>query len=212
MLDRPQSKEEEIANSVSHGLGFLLAVAAAPILIIATAEQGKTANVVAASIYAATMVMVYLSSAIYHALPPSRTKRLYEKIDHGAIYLFIAGTYTPFALGALAGVLGWTLFGVVWGLAAVGLVLKTFGGLTHPLLSTGLYLVMGWLAVIVAVPFLERVSPAGVAWLFAGGVAYTAGVGFYLTDARLKFGHFIWHLFVMTGTTCHFFAVLWYAA
>lgn len=210
--ERPQSRVEELANSLSHGFGFLLALAAAPVLIVATAQRGHTANIVGACVFAVTMVLLYLTSAVYHAAPPSRVKRLYAKLDHSAIYLFIAGSYTPFALGVLDGVWGWTLFGLVWGLAAVGLVLKTFDKLSHPLLSTGLYLVMGWLVVIAAVPLLERVSPAGVAWLFAGGIAYTAGVAFFLTDARLKFGHFVWHLFVMAGTTCHFFAVLWYAA
>ena len=209
--DRPQSTTEEIANSLSHGIGFLVALAAAPVLIVATAQHGHTANIVGASVFAITMVILYLSSAVYHAAPPSPAKHLYAKLDHSAIYLFIAGSYTPFALGVLNGAWGWTLFGLVWGLAAMGLTLKAFGRLSHPLLSTGLYLAMGWLVVIAAVPLLERVSPAGVAWLFAGGVAYTAGVAFYLTDARLKFGHFVWHLFVMTGTTCHFFAVLWYS-
>jgi len=212
MHDRPQSFAEEIANSVSHGIGFLLALAAAPILIVATVQQGNAANIVGACVFAITMVMVYLSSAVYHAMPPCRTKRLCEKLDHGAIYLFIAGSYTPFALGALHGVWGWTLFGLVWTIAAVGLVLKAYNKLSHPLLSTGLYIAMGWLVVIAAVPLLERVAPAGVAWLVAGGLAYTGGTVFYLTDARVKFGHFIWHLFVMAGSTCHFFAVLWYSA
>lgn len=212
MQDRPQSLAEEIANSLSHGLGLLAALASAPILIVATAQQGRLANIVGASIFAATMVMLYLSSTLYHATPPSRAKLLCAKIDHCAIYLFIAGSYTPFALGALSGAWGWALFTAVWSLAVVGLLLKVFDRLNHPLLSTGFYLAMGWLVVIAAVPLLERVSMAGVVWLFCGGIAYTAGVAFYLTDARLKFGHFIWHLFVMAGTTCHFFAVLWYSA
>ena len=212
MHDRPQSIAEERANSLSHGLGLVLALAAAPVVIFAAARQGNALNIAGASVFAATMVMLYFSSALYHALPPGRAKRLCAKFDHGAIYLFIAGSYTPFAFGPLHGAWGWTLFGLIWGLAAVGLALKAFGRLAHPFLSTGLYLAMGWLVVIAAVPLLERVSPAGVAWLVAGGIAYTAGVAFYLTDARLKFGHFVWHLFVMAGTTCHFFAVLWYSA
>lgn len=212
MRDRPQSIAEERANSLSHGFGFLLTLVAAPVLIVAAARQGNAANIVGASVFAITMVMLYFSSALYHALPSGRAKRLCAKIDHGAIYLFIAGTYTPFSLGVLNGAWGWTLFGLIWGLAAMGLALKAFDKLSHPLLSTGLYLAMGWLVVIAAVPLLERVSTAGVLWLVAGGVAYTAGVAFYLTDGRLKFGHFVWHLFVMAGTTCHFFAVLWYSA
>jgi len=212
MHDRPQSIAEERANSLSHGVGFLLALVAAPLLIIAAARQGNALNIVGASVFAITMVMLYFSSALYHALPPGRAKHRCGKIDHGAIYLFIAGTYTPFSLGVLNGVWGWTLFGLIWGLAVVGLVLKAFEKLSHPLLSTGLYLAMGWLVLIAAVPLLERVAPAGIGWLVAGGLAYTVGVFFYLTDARYKFGHFVWHLFVMAGTTCHFFAVLWYSA
>jgi hemolysin III len=212
MQDRPQSIAEERANSLSHGFGFLLSLVAAPVLIIATARQGNALNIVGASVFAITMVMLYLSSTLYHALPPGRAKHRFGKIDHGAIYLFIAGTYTPFSLGVLNGAWGWTLFGLIWGLAAAGLVLKAFDKLSHPLLSTGLYLAMGWLVVIAAVPLLERVSTAGVGWLVAGGLAYTVGVFFYLTDARFKFGHFVWHLFVMAGTSCHYFAVLWYSA
>jgi len=212
MRDRPQSSAEEKANSLSHGFGFLLALAAMPVLIVGAARQGNAANIVGVSIFAVTMAMLYLSSALYHALPPGRAKCRCAKLDHGAIYLFIAGSYTPFALGVLNGAWGWTLFALIWGLAAIGLALKAFDKLSHPLLSTGLYLAMGWLVVIAAVPLLERVSTAGVVWLVAGGIAYTAGVFFYLTDARFKFGHFVWHLFVMAGTTCHFFAVLWYSA
>jgi hemolysin III len=212
MQERPQSVVEEVGNSVSHGLGFLLAVAAAPILIASAAKRGHAADVVGSAVFAATMIVLYLSSAVYHAMPCNRGKRILAKIDHGAIYLFIAGTYTPFALGVLNGAWGWTLFGLIWGLAAVGLTLKSLDRLSHPVFSTGLYLAMGWLVVIAAVPLVERVSMAGVSLLVAGGVAYTAGVAFYLTDTRLKFGHLVWHLFVMVGTACHFFAVLWYSA
>ncbi len=212
MEQRPQSSKEEFANSASHGLGLLLAVAAAPILLVATARDGHAANIVGAAVFAATMVLLYLSSTVYHGLPPGRAKDVCGKLDHGAIYLFIAGSYTPFALGALHGPWGWTLFGLVWGLAGLGLALKACDRLRHPLLSTGLYLAMGWLVVIAAAPLLQRVAGAGVAWLVAGGLAYTLGVVFYLTDARVKFGHFIWHLFVLLGSACHFCAVLWYSA
>lgn len=212
MHDRPQSIAEERANSLSHGIGFLLALVATPVLVIAAARQGNALNIVGVSVFAITMVMLYFSSTLYHALPPGRAKDRCAKIDHGTIYLFIAGTYTPFSLGVLNGAWGWTLFGLIWGLAAVGLALKAFDKLSHPLLSTSLYLAMGWLVVIAAVPLLERVSTAGLGWLVGGGLAYTVGVFFYLTDARYKFGHFVWHLFVMAGTTCHFFAVLWYSA
>ncbi|WP_347248772.1 hemolysin III family protein [Zoogloea sp.] len=214
MQQRAQSAAEELANSISHGLGCVLALASAPVLIVVTARQGSTASIVGASVFAATMVLLYLSSTLYHAASPARPriKRALARVDHGAIYLFIAGSYTPFALGVLEGPWGWTLFGLVWGMAAVGLALKAFDRLANPWLSTGLYLAMGWLVVIAAGPLIERMPAAGLAWLVAGGLAYTAGVAFYLTDARIRFGHFIWHLFVMAGTACHFVAVLWHAA
>ena len=212
MEARSQSRGEEMANSLSHGVGLLAALVSAPILIYATVHQGSVSNIVGACVFSLTMAMLYLSSALYHALPHSPAKRIFAKIDHCAIYLFIAGSYTPFALGVLNGAWGWSLFGVIWGLAAFGLVLKVFDRLSHPLLSTGLYLAMGWLVLIAAVPLLERVSVHGVMWLVAGGLAYTLGVVFFLTDSRVRFGHFIWHLFVMAGTACHYFAVLWYSA
>lgn len=212
MGDRPQSVGEEIANSISHGLGFLLAVASVPILLVITSEKGGAANIVGASIFASTMVLLYLVSALYHALPDSRAKRVFLRLDHGSIYLFIAGTYTPFTLGALGGAWGWSLFGIVWALAAVGVTLKACNCLSTAWLSTGLYLLMGWLVLIAAAPLVSKVAPAGLAWLVAGGLAYTAGVVFFVLDTRVRFAHFVWHLFVMGGTACHFFAVLWYAA
>jgi hemolysin III len=202
---------EEIANSISHGVGLLASVVAAPFLIIAAVRFGP-ANIVGASVFAATMMLLYLTSTLYHALPPGPAKRIFMKLDHGAIYVFIAGSYTPFALGALKGPWGWSLFGVVWGMAIVGVALKAFDRLSHPWLSTGLYLAMGWLVLIAAVPLIQRVPAAGVAWLVAGGVAYTAGVLFFALDSRVKFAHAVWHIFVMAGTGCHFVAVLGYAA
>ena len=212
MEERPQSLGEEIANSVSHGFGLLAAVAAAPILIAVTARHGSAVNVAGASVFAATMVLLYFASTLYHALPGARAKAIFKRLDHGAIYLLIAGTYTPFTLGVLGGAWGSLLFGLVWSLAAVGVTLKAFDRLSHPLLSTGLYLVMGWLVVVAIAPLVERVPLAGLVLLAAGGLAYTAGVFFFATDSRLRYGHFVWHLFVVAGTTCHFFAVLWYAA
>jgi hemolysin III len=212
MQDRTQSVPEEIANSVSHGIGLLAAVVGAPFLIVDTAQRGSTINVVAVSIFSATMMLLYLISTLYHALPHGRTKRLFLKLDHSAIYLLIAGTYTPFALGVLNGAWGWTLFGLIWGLAVIGLVLKACDQLSHPILSTALYLIMGWLVLIAAAPLIARVPAVGLLWLVGGGLAYTAGVAFFATDHHLRYGHCIWHLFVLAGTTCHFFAVLWYAA
>jgi hemolysin III len=209
--ERAQSVAEEIANSVSHGIGLLAAAVSVPFLIMATARYGSAVNVVAASIFAATVVLLYFTSTLYHALPHGRAKRIFRKLDHGAIYLLIAGTYTPFSLGVLNGGWGWTLFGLSWALAAVGLVLNGADRLSNPILSTGLYLVMGWLILIAVAPLISRVPTAGLLWLVGGGLAYTAGVAFYAIDGRLRYGHFVWHLFVLAGTTCHFCAVLWYA-
>jgi hemolysin III len=164
------------------------------------------------SVFATTMVFLYLTSTIYHALPASRAKRLFLKLDHGTIYLFIAGSYTPFVLGVLGGPWGWTLFGLEWGLAAVGVALRAFTRFEHAALSTGLYLAMGWLVLIAVVPLVERIPVTGVALLVAGGVAYTAGVVFFVLDSRLRYAHAICHVFVIAGTAFHFFAVLDYAA
>jgi hemolysin III len=211
MVERPQSLGEEIANSVSHGVALLATIVAVPFLIAAT-QHLDLANVVGASVFAATMVLLYLTSTLYHALPTGRAKRVFQKLDHGAIYVFIAGGYTPFTLGALGGAWGWTLFGVVWSLAVLGVTLKAFDRLSHPWLSTGLYLIMGWIVLIAVVPLVERVPPPGVALLVAGGLAYTAGVVFFMLDSRLRYAHAVWHSFVVAGSGCHFFAVLSYAA
>jgi hemolysin III len=209
--DRPQTFTEELANSISHGIGFLLAVASLPVLVSFAAQRGHPVNVVAATVFSSTMIFLYFASAMYHALPPGRAKRVFNRLDHAAIYVFIAGSYTPFALGALRGGWGWALFGVVWGLAAIGVVLKILNKLQHPGWSTALYVAMGWLVLIAAVPLLQHVAFNGVLLLVAGGVSYTAGAIFFLMDSKLRFGHFLWHLFVMGGSTCHFFAALWHA-
>jgi hemolysin III len=209
---REQSRGEEIANSISHGVGLVAALAATPFLIMHAIRRGATGFIVGASIFAATMVLLYLASTLYHALPKGKAKRVFQIIEHSAIFFLIAGTYTPFTLGVLQGAWGWTLLGLVWGLAVTGVVLKAFNRLFHPFVSTGLYLLMGWLILIAINPLYTRVPASGLLWLLAGGVAYTTGVAFFAADSRLHYGHFIWHLFVMAGTACHYFAVLWYAA
>jgi hemolysin III len=201
---------EEIANSVSHGVALLAAIAAVPILV-AAARHMSAGALVGTCVFAATMVLLYLTSTLYHAMPAGRAKRVFMKLDHGAIYVFIAGSYTPFALGALGGPWGWTLFGLVWAFAALGVTLKAFDRLTHPWMSTGLYLAMGWLVVIAAVPLFEHVALPGIALLAAGGLAYTAGVVFFMLDSRVRYAHAVWHGFVVAGTGCHVFAVLGYA-
>lgn len=209
---RPQSQREEIANSISHGLALVAALVGTPYLILQAERHGDARFVVGASIFAATMILLYLSSTLYHALPVGKAKRVFRVIEHSAIFLLIAGTYTPFTLGVLRGAWGWTLFGLVWFLALAGVALKAFHQSLPPVISTTNYLMMGWLVVIAVDPMIARIPTAGLLWLIAGGVSYTAGVAFFALDSRLKYGHLIWHLFVMTGTACHYFAVLGYAA
>jgi hemolysin III len=209
--ERTQSRGEEIANSVSHGVGLLAAVVAAPVLVLSAVRQDGAARIVGASVFAATMVLLYLTSTLYHALPRNRVKQVFQVLDHAAIFLMIAGTYTPFTLGVLRGTLGWTLFVLVWGLALAGLVLTAAGGARYPKLRVCLYLAMGWLILVAVKPLWLRMPPWGLFWLFAGGFAYTVGVAFYAVK-RVSYNHFVWHLFVIAGTACHFIAVLRFAA
>lgn len=209
---RPQSLGEEIANSVSHGVGLLAALAGAPLIIGAAARHGNAAGIVGASVFAATVILLYLVSTLYHALPPSRAKLVFRVLDHSAIFLLIAGTYTPFTLGALRGPWGWTLLGLVWGLACAGVLLKAVVGTRYMLLSTCLYVGMGWLILIAVRPLWLNVPTWGLVWLVAGGVAYTGGVPFYATDRKVRYGHLAWHVCVLAGTTCHYVAILLYAA
>lgn len=211
MAERAQTWREEIANALSHGLGFLLAVASLPVLVAFASGRGGGPSVVGAVIFSVTMMLLYAASTVYHALPHGRFKRWFQRLDHAAIFVFIAGSYMPFALGPLRGPWGWSLFGVVWGLAALGVVAKVFNRLGHPLLSTALYVGMGWLALVAVVPLFQRVDTTGLALLFAGGAAYTLGAVFFLLDNRVRYAHFVWHLFVLAGSTCHFFAALWHA-
>jgi hemolysin III len=201
---------EELANCLSHGVGFLFALAAAPILIVGALSRGTAADVVGASVFGGSLILLYLASTWYHAVPQSPLKQRLRRLDHAAIYILIAGTYTPFTLGVLGGAWGWTLFGLVWSAAAVGVYHKLVAGVRYPRLSTVLYLLMGWLVVIAIRPLVANVPLDGLIWLIAGGLAYTGGVVFYV--ARRPYSHLVWHLFVLTGSTCHFFAVLWYAA
>jgi hemolysin III len=207
VVKRPQSLGEEIANSVSHGLGLVAALVVVPILVFRAVPHGRAA-LVGVSIFGATLAFMYLASTLYHALPPTRAKRVLQLVDHGAIYLLIAGSYTPFMLGALRGALGYGMLAVVWTLALSGIVFKGVWRMKYPRLSTALYLFMGWLALVAAVPLWRALSAADIAWLVAGGLAYTAGVVFYVLDHRVRYAHFVWHIFVLTGSTCHVMAVL----
>lgn len=210
MDKRNQSLGEEIANSASHGVALLGAIACVP-FILASAWHMRGASIVGAITFSITMVLLYLSSTLYHALPHGRAKLVFLKLDYAAIYLFIAGSYTPFALGALHSPWGWSLLAVIWSLAAMGIALKVFELLQHPWVSTGLYLAMGWLVLVAAVPLAQNVARPGIAWLVAGGLTYTVGVVFFMLDHRIRFSHAVWHGFVATGTGCHVVAVIGYA-
>ncbi len=211
-LSRTQSPGEELANAASHGIGLMLAIAALPVLVWQAGHMGEPVDVVGASVFAGTMILLYLVSTVYHALPAGRAKAWAKRIDHAAIYVFIAGSYTPFTLGVLQGAWGWTLFGMVWTMAAVGVVAKLTHRLRHRWLSTGLYVAMGWTVIIAIAPLLERVPWPGLALLAAGGACYTLGALVFLCDHRVRYAHFAWHLLVLGGTACHFFAALGYAA
>ena len=187
----------------------MASLVAAPFLVSNAANRGAAA-IVGASIFAATLTLLYTASTLYHALPQSKAKHLFRVFDHGAVFLLIAGTYTPFTLGVLRGPWGWTLFGLVWGLAALGILLIAVGGIRHPRLSMAVYLGMGWLIVIAIRPLWQRVPLAGLLWLAAGGLAYTVGVTF-LADKKRHYSHFIWHLLVLAGSGCHFIAVMSYS-
>jgi hemolysin III len=208
--ERPQTLGEEIANSVTHGVGLLLSVAALAFLVVATAATSDPWRVTAASVYGATLVLLYATSTVYHALPGHRVKAVFQRLDHAAIYLLIAGTYTPFVLVPLRGGWGWSLFAVVWGLAVLGIVLKSVFGIRLAVLSTVVYLAMGWLIVVAVGPLAARVPAVGLRWLVAGGVFYTLGVIFFAWE-RARYSHAIWHLFVLAGSAAHFWAVVRYA-
>ncbi len=217
MTLRTQSLQEEIANSVSHGAALLAAIAAVPFLMLASnhpgnADYAMNANFLGALVFALTMVFLYFTSTIYHALPEGRAKTIFLKLDHGAIYFFIAGSYTPFALGAIDGSRDWLMLGLVWSMALAGATLKVIDLLETPWLSTGLYLLMGWLVLVAAVPIVERVSLPVFNLLVGGGLAYTVGVVFFVLDSKLRYAHTVWHGFVAAGTGCHFFAVMGYVA
>jgi len=207
---RQPSPAEERANSISHALGLVASLAAAPVLLITAIRTGGATTIIGAAVFAATMVSLYLASTLYHTLPETRGKGFFRILDHAAIFLLIAGTYTPFTLGVMRGPWGWTLLLLVWTLAIIGLILKAMPGTRHSRVSIVLYVVMGWLAVIATRPILAQVPMPGVLWIVAGGLAYTGGLVFFGMH-RLRFNHLIWHLFVIAGTVCHFFAVLWYA-
>jgi hemolysin III len=201
-----QTRREEIANSISHGVGLAAAVVAAPFLYVAAARQGNVAFLVGITIFVVTMCLLYLCSTLYHAWPQTRLKCGLQIGDHAAIFLLIAGTYSPFTLGPLRGLVGWTMFGLIWLLAIGGVIMKLRTGVGRKKLSLALYLAMGWLVLFAVRPFVLAVPMETVIWLFAGGIAYTSGLVFF-GNQRLRYSHFVWHLFVLAGTACHFCAI-----
>jgi hemolysin III len=209
-LHRPQTRREELANALTHGVGLGLSLLGLPVLVLVASRHGDVRQLVAASIFATTLILLYAASTGYHAVTSERAKRNLRRADHVAIYLLIAGTYTPFTLGVLRGVWGWTLFGLVWGFAALGIVQKLLLGFRFPRLSTALYVGMGWLAVLAIGPLTRALPTPGLAWLLAGGFCYTVGVYFYVRSHR-PYQHAVWHLFVLAGSACHYAAVLGYA-
>jgi hemolysin III len=208
---RVASPREELANALTHGVGFVASLVGLPILVLAAASHGERAALVGLSVFGAALVALYAASTLYHAVSHPTLKQRLRVLDHAAIYLLIAGTYTPFTLGVLRGRWGWTLFGIVWTLAALGVLFKVlFGSGAMARLSTAVYVAMGWVVIIAIKPLMAAMDSAGLILLVAGGVLYTGGVVFYV-DKRRAWSHPVWHLFVMGGSVCHYFAVLLYA-
>jgi hemolysin III len=203
------SVSEEIANSVTHGLGIVLSIAGLAVLTALAAAFGGMRHIVSCGIFGVSLILLYSASTLYHSVPVPRAKAVLRVLDHSAIFLVIAGTYTPFLLVNLSGAWGWTLLTVIWGLAILGIALQKILIRQNAVVTALPYIGMGWLAVIGLKPMLENVAPGGIALLVAGGIAYTVGVLFFVWR-RMPFHHAVWHLFVMAGSAFHFFAVLFY--
>ena len=197
-----------LANAITHGIGAAFAVAGAAYLIVAS-TRGTAWHIVSCSIFASTLVLVYLCSTLYHSLVRTRARHIFHVLDHSSIYLLIAGTYTPFTLISLHGPLGWSIFGIEWALAVAGVVFKSFAVDRFEVASALVYLFQGWLVVVAARPLLHAIGWHGIAWMGAGGFAYTLGIVFFALD-RLRYFHATWHLFVLAGSVAHYFAILFY--
>ena len=203
------TKKEEVFNAITHGIGVLLSIAALVLLIIFSADQGSASLIVISIIYGVSMLLLYVASTLVHSFPEGKWKDLFEIFDHSAIYIFIAGTYTPIMLLVIQGALGWTLLGVVWGVAVVGVIFKAFFVKKFLYLSTILYIAMGWMIVLAWGPLTSTMPAAGIQLLLAGGLLYTFGAIFYVWRG-FPFHHAVWHLFVLAGSVAHFFVVLFY--
>ena len=203
------SLSEEIAHAITHGIGIPLSIAALVVLVTFSSLYGDAWHITSTAIYGTTLVLLYTASTLYHSIPQQRAKGILRQLDHAAIFLLIAGTYTPFTLVNLRGPWGWSLFGLVWGLAGIGLAIELFGNRRFRRWSLALYLGLGWLVIIAIKPMLSTVETGGLMLLLAGGLSYTLGAAFYVWK-RLAYNHAIWHLFVLAGSALHFFAVLHY--
>jgi len=201
------SKQEEIANAITHGIGALLAIAALVLLIVFSALQGTAWHVSSFTIFGSTMVVLYVMSTLYHSLTHVKAKKLFRKFDHMSIFLLIAGTYTPFCLTVLRGWLGWVIFGIVWGCAIGGIIIKAFITGKGELISTLLYITMGWIIVFFIKPVYTYMSLQGFSFLLIGGACYTLGAFFFMKE-KIPYHHSIWHIFVIGGSAFHFFAVM----
>lgn len=208
---RRETPAERAANAITHGAGFALSVACMVLLIVFAAMRRGVWELVSCSVYGATLVLLYLASMLYHSIRWPRIRHVLHIIDHAAIYLLIAGTYTPYVLVPLRGALGWTLFGLIWGMALLGILFKAAFIGRFKMMSTLGYVAMGWLVAGAIVPLWNALPPGAILWLALGGAFYTLGVGFYVWK-RLKFGHAIWHLFVLAGSLSHFFGILFFVA
>ncbi|MCU7851407.1 MAG: hemolysin III family protein [Candidatus Thiodiazotropha sp. (ex Monitilora ramsayi)] len=209
LMKRHYTLGEEIAHAVSHGVGILLSIAGLTVLVAFSSLYGDAWHITSSSIYGATLVLLYTASTLYHGIPESKGKQVLQRLDHAAIFLLIAGTYTPFTLVNLRGGWGWTLFGLVWGVAIVGIVLEVAIKKRIKWLSISLYLGLGWVVLIAIKPLLDSVATGGLILLLAGGLFYSLGVIFYVWK-RLAYHHAVWHLFVLAGSVLHFFAVFFY--
>jgi hemolysin III len=205
--DNAQSLREEIANSITHGVGAILSIAGLILLIVFSVLNGTAWHVVTFAVFGSTAVLLYISSTLYHSLTGKKVKFLFRKFDHMSIYLLIAGTYTPFCLVALNGWLGWTMFGLIWGCATTGVILKLFYTGKNENLSTSIYIIMGWVGMVGAKPLYEGLPDGSFMLLLAGGLFYTLGTYFFFKD-NIRYFHAVWHLFVIAGTTTHFFSII----
>ncbi len=201
---------EEIAHTVSHGAGLLLSIGGLIVLVMFSSQHGDAGHIVSTSIYGTTLILLYAASTLYHSIPHAKTKLVLQRLDHAAIYLLIAGTYTPFTLVNLRGAWGWTLLGLVWSIASLGIAMELVSKKRYKRVSIGLYLGLGWLVLLAIKPMLRAVETNGLILLLAGGLCYSFGVIFYVWKT-LPYHHAIWHLFVFTGSVLHFFSILFYA-